>query len=43
MCRQVMFEFAGRDIAVRCRNLLGHERRYRLDRLLPAPFSKRYL
>jgi cytidine deaminase len=43
MCRQVMFEFAGRDIAVRCRNLLGHERRYRLDRLLPAPFSKKYL
>ena len=43
MCRQVMFEFAGRDIPVRSRNLLGHERRYRLNRLLPAAFSKKYL
>jgi cytidine deaminase len=43
MCRQVMAEFAQGDIPVRCRNSGGDERRYRLSRLLPAPFSRQYL
>jgi cytidine deaminase len=42
-CRQVMAEFAQGDLPIRSRNLRGREKRFALRRLLPHPFSNRYL
>ena len=38
-CRQVMAEFGGGDLLVRCRTLRGKEKRFTLRRLLPEAFS----
>ena len=43
VCRQVMAEFANGDLPVRCRNLRGREKRFKLRQLLPHAFSKTYL
>ncbi len=39
MCRQVMLEFAPKDLPVRSRNLKGDEARYSLGDLLPHAFT----
>ena len=43
MCRQVMLEFAPKDLPVRSRNLKGDEARYTLGELLPHAFSSDFL
>jgi cytidine deaminase len=43
MCRQVMLEFAARDLPVRSRNLKGDEARYTLGELLPHAFTSDFL
>lgn len=43
MCRQVMLEFAPKELPVRSRNLRGDEARYSLGELLPHAFSRDFL
>ena len=43
MCRQVMMEFAPRELPVRSRNLKGDEARYSLGELLPHAFTSDFL
>jgi cytidine deaminase len=43
MCRQVMLEFAPRELPVRSRNLKGDEARYSLGELLPHAFTSDFL
>lgn len=43
MCRQVMLEFAPKDLPVRSRNLKGDEARYSLGELLPHAFTRDFL
>ena len=43
MCRQVMMEFAPREMPVRSRNLKGDEARYSLGELLPHAFTSDFL
>jgi cytidine deaminase len=43
MCRQVMLEFAPKDLPVRSRNLKGDEARYSLGELLPHAFTSDFL
>ena len=43
MCRQVILEFAPKDLPVRSRNLKGDEARYTLGELLPHAFSSDFL
>lgn len=43
MCRQVMLEFAPRELPVRSRNLKGDEARYTLGELLPHAFTSDFL
>ncbi len=43
MCRQVMAEFSGPDLAVRSRTLKGEEARYTLRELLPHAFTSDFL
>jgi len=42
-CRQVMAEFAGGELPVRCRTLRGREKRFTLRQLLPHAFSNAFL
>jgi len=43
MCRQVMLEFAPKELPVRSRNLKGDEARYTLGELLPHAFTSDFL
>ncbi|PTL78475.1 cytidine deaminase [Vitiosangium sp. GDMCC 1.1324] len=43
MCRQVMLEFAPKELPVRSRNLKGDEARYTLGELLPHAFTRDFL
>ena len=43
MCRQVMLEFAPKELPVRSRNLKGDEARYSLGELLPHAFTSDFL
>jgi cytidine deaminase len=43
MCRQVMMEFAPKELPVRSRNLKGDEARYSLGELLPHAFTSDFL
>jgi cytidine deaminase len=43
MCRQVMMEFAPKEMPVRSRNLKGDEARYSLGELLPHAFTSDFL
>jgi cytidine deaminase len=43
MCRQVMMEFAPKELPVRSRNLKGDEARYTLGELLPHAFTSDFL
>ncbi|MHB8875117.1 MAG: cytidine deaminase [Myxococcaceae bacterium] len=43
MCRQVMREFGGEEVPVRCRNLRGKEDRRTLGELLPYAFTRAFL
>ncbi|QRK04062.1 cytidine deaminase [Archangium violaceum] len=43
MCRQVMLEFAPKELPVRSRNLRGNEARYSLGELLPHAFTRDFL
>ncbi len=43
MCRQVMLEFAPKEMPVRSRNLKGDEARYTLGELLPHAFTSDFL
>lgn len=43
MCRQVMLEFAPKELPVRSRNLKGDEASYSLGELLPHAFTSDFL
>ena len=42
-CRQVMVEFGGPELPVRCRNLRGQETVHLLEELLPHAFTRSFL